>query len=204
MPRVVTRIAGALLALVGVALGALGLWFATQLGSSGTASFTARPTSATSIVVGPEILNRVDGAVRVTAHGNVSDPVTIVVAAPSDARAFLAEHAVTEVSGVEVSGWKLLTTSRTGTPAGPVDTADLWRNTSSGAGSASVRIVQSDAPETVVISAPKGVERLVLTWTDSSWFVTAVITSLVGLALLFGGVLLLVRGRRARTVEVTS
>ena len=43
MVTIVKRVVGALLALVGLALTVVGVWFATQLGSSGTAEFTARP-----------------------------------------------------------------------------------------------------------------------------------------------------------------
>ena len=41
MVRVVMRVVGALLALAGLALAAVGVWFATQLGGTGTATFTA-------------------------------------------------------------------------------------------------------------------------------------------------------------------
>lgn len=203
MPALVDRVVGALVALIGVALAALGVWFATQLGSAGTATFTATPKPTAPVVIGPDVLNRVDGDVRVTAYGKGSEPVTLAVAAPSDVRALLGKSATGTVTGVEVVGWKLRMSEQPGAAAPAVATADLWRDSASATGSASVTIRQSDAPESVVVSSPAGLDRVELTWTDSTWFVTAVITALVGLALLLGGILLLLRSRKT-TMEVQS
>jgi hypothetical protein len=204
MPMALPRIAGALLALVGATLGAIGLWFAAQLGSHGTASFTAHPAPKSPVLIGPDVLNRVDGPVTITAYGAGSSPVTISAAAPSDAQALLGKSKATLVTGVELGGWKLRTEVRDGGEAPAVASADLWRNTAAGNGSASMRIEQADAPETVVVTAPEGVQRVVATWADSTWFVTAVIVALVGLALLLGGVLLLVRSRRKQPEPVVE
>ena len=46
MVRVVTRLAGVLRALAGLALAAVGVWFAAQLGGTGTATFTTSPGTA--------------------------------------------------------------------------------------------------------------------------------------------------------------
>ena len=67
MATIVKRVVGALLALVGLALTAAGVWLAAELGSSGTAQFTVHPATADPVLIGPDVLNRVDADVVVTA-----------------------------------------------------------------------------------------------------------------------------------------
>ena len=62
MLRTVTRVAGALAALVGLALTVLGVWFAAALGGSGTAEFTARPAAGAPVVIQSVISRAVIGA----------------------------------------------------------------------------------------------------------------------------------------------
>ena len=69
MVTIVARVVGALLALAGLALTVVGVWFATQLGTSGTAEFTVRPATGDPLVIRPDVLNRVDADVVVTATG---------------------------------------------------------------------------------------------------------------------------------------
>ncbi|HOT57147.1 MAG TPA: hypothetical protein PL014_08395, partial [Ornithinibacter sp.] len=67
MTTIVKSVVGALLAVLGLVLTVIGAWFATQLGSSGTAQFTARPATTDPVIIRPSVLNRVESDVVVTA-----------------------------------------------------------------------------------------------------------------------------------------
>ncbi|MGL5865361.1 MAG: hypothetical protein ACRCYX_05720, partial [Dermatophilaceae bacterium] len=67
MLTIAIRLGGVLLALAGVVVTAAGGWFAIQLGTGGTAEFTMRPSSTAPVLIGPDLLNRVDADIVVTA-----------------------------------------------------------------------------------------------------------------------------------------
>ena len=196
MATIVKRVVGALLALLGLALTVVGTWFATQLGSSGTAEFTVRPNTADPVVIGPDVLNRVDADVVVTATPTESGSVWMALANPSDATAVLGSSKHLAVTGVSVADWALLTSS-TGSGAAPeLGAADLWRQQDDAKGPVSLTVQQSGAPETLVVAAQTGqLRELTLRVTDKSWFVEAVVAALVGLFLLVAGVVLLTARR---------
>src|SRR5215203_3308915 len=127
MATIVKRVVGVLLALVGLALTVVGAWFATQLGTSGTATFTVRPSTTDPVLIGPDVLNRVDADVVVTATPTAGGSVWMALANPSDAAAVVGGSAHLEVTGVSVRDWALLT-STTGSGSAPeLGEADLWR-----------------------------------------------------------------------------
>lgn len=203
MPTLAKRVAGGLLALLGVVLTVVGLWYAVHLGGSGTATFSS-PASGTSPVLVPQtVLNRVDGDVKVTATPRSGGTVWLAAAAPSDAKAVLGKTAHTTVTGVSTRPWQLETQS-TGTGAAPaLAGTDVWRNTETGNGAVTMTIEQENAPETVIAQATKGqIERVDVTWERKSWFVQSVIAALVGLFLLLSGLSLL-WSTRPRTVRPT-
>ena len=206
MVPLVTRVLGAVLALVGLALTVVGVWFATQLGGAGTATFTATPSGSGPVVLGPDVLNRVDADVVVTASSSGGGRTWMALANPSDATAVLGGSSRTEVTGVSVRDWRLLTAQRgTGAPA-PLATAELWRNEDDAQGRVSMTVEQADAPETVVVVAESGtVDRVTLTVSDKTWFVEAVVAALVGVFLVVVGLVLLwPRRRRAVATPPTD
>ena len=75
------RIAVAVAAVLGLALAVFGAWFAFVLGPKGTASFEA--TSNAPLVIGPNVLNRVNAPVTVSADA-ASGPVFLGAAVPQD------------------------------------------------------------------------------------------------------------------------
>jgi hypothetical protein len=198
MATIVKRVVGALLALVGLALTVVGVWFAAQLGTSGTAEFTVRPATTDPVVIGPDLLNRVDADVVVTATPTAGGAVWMALANPSDASAVVGGSQHVAVTGVSVGDWSLLTTT-TGTGTAPeLGAADLWRQQDDATGPVTLTVQQSGAPETIVVKAQQGqLSALTMTVTDKSWFVEAVVTALIGLFLLVAGVVLLT-ARRAR------
>ncbi len=197
MLTIVTRVAGALLALLGLALTAVGVWFATQLGTSGTAEFSARPDTDDPVIIRPAVLNRVDADVVVTATPAAGGSVWMALANPSDASAVMGGGRHVEVTGVDVRDWALRTSVRGSGEVAELGAADLWRLQEDEEGPVTLTVRQESAPETLVVLADGSPLRsLTLSVTNKRWFVEAVIAALVGLFLLVAGVTLLFSGRR--------
>ena len=127
MATIVKRVVGVLLALVGLALTVVGVWFAAQLGTLGHRRVHRAPGHDRPVLVGPDVLNRVDADVVVTATPTDGGSVWMALANPSDADAVVGDSKHVAVTGVSVSDWTLLTTT-TGTGTAPeLGAADLWR-----------------------------------------------------------------------------
>lgn len=202
MSTLILRIAGGLLALLGLVAVVIGGWFLAALGTSGVATFTAEPGERV-VVLDPDVLNRVDAPVEVTATS--SGTVWSGIARPSDAEALLGDGARAEVTGVDVSGWALTTTS-VGEGA-PVDAGslDIWRSSTSEPDSVTTTIDQEQAPQTLVVTAPAGeeIERVELEVAEDRWGTTALVLLVGGVVVLLLGIILLLRsrstGRRRRS-----
>lgn len=186
MSTLILRIAGAVVALVGLAGVVIGGWFLGSLGTSGTATFTDAP-DARVVVLEPDVLNRIDSSVEIAAEGSAT--VWAGTARPSDVENLLSEATRTVVTGVDVSEW-VLTTSPSGTDEiSDVRGLDIWQSTSSEDGSLSVTIDQEEAPQTLVIAAPEGesITDLEFQVTDDRW-------STIAIGVLLAGVLLIIIG----------
>ncbi|MBM6405457.1 hypothetical protein JQN72_14520 [Phycicoccus sp. CSK15P-2] len=208
MVMLVTRVVGVLLALAGLALTVAGVWFALRLGSDGTAEFSARPEAASPVLIAPDVLNRVDSDVVVTATPSEGAGLWMARANPSDADAVLGDARRVEITGVDIRDW-LLTTRTTGTEEPPtLGNADLWRQQDDGQGPVTLTVTQEDAPESLVISSADGlVSSVTLTVSDKRWFVESVVAVLIGLFLLAAGVIAVWPRRRSahpETVEPAS
>ncbi len=192
MTTIVKRVVGALLAVLGLGLIVIGAWFATQLGSSGTAQFTARPATSDPVLIRPGVLNRVDSDVVVTATPAPGATVWMALANPSDASAVLGDARHVAATGVGVRDWVLLTRT-VGTGEAPeLGAADLWRQQDSAEGPVTLTVEQDEAPETLVIATQGGeLETVTFTVVDKTWFVEAVVAVLAGLFLLLAGLALL-------------
>ncbi|HSF98996.1 MAG TPA: hypothetical protein VLA55_09910 [Ornithinibacter sp.] len=188
MTTIVKSVVGALLALLGLVLTVTGAWFATQLGSSGTAEFTARPATSDPVLIRPVVLNRVDADVVVTATPAPGATVWMALANPSDAAAVMGDSRHVEATGVEVRDWVLQTRTIGAGEAPALGAADLWRQQDSAEGPVTLTVQQDEAPETLVIATEGGeLETLTLTVVDKTWFVEAVVAVLAGLFLLLAG-----------------
>lgn len=184
------RVVAVALALLGLVLGAGGAWFATQLGSTGTATFTTQPPDTRAVVLTPSMLGRVDATVKVSASAAEGD-VWIGVARPSDAQAALADGAHREAIGVEVSGWVLTTATRGSGELSAMSRGDVWHEQVTGPGTQSLSLEQANAPETVVISAGDGtIKQVTVAYTRKAWFVQSVVAAIIGLFLMLAGALL--------------
>lgn len=203
MVTIVKRVVGALLALAGLALTVVGVWFAMQLGTSGTARFTVRPATTDPVLIRPDVLNRVDADVVVTATPGAGGTVWMALANPSDATAVLGSARHVDVTGVSVQDWVLETAVRGSGAATELGAADLWRQQDEGTGPVSLTVQQDQAPETLVVATQGAPLRsLTLTVVHKTWFVEAVVAALVGLFLLVVGVVLLWPRRHPRQADV--
>lgn len=184
MPATVRRVLGVVVAVLGAALAIFGAWNAFSLGPSGEARFSVTAKDPGALVVEPAVLNSVEVPVRITARRSDGGEVLLVVAPSVDARAVLARSAVSTVSGVHYPAGTLdLRASGAGAPTG-LGTADVWRLSAKGAGSAQLLVSQGFGPETAVVasgdaSALKGV-TMTLTWADRTWFFDALAVALIG------------------------
>ena len=184
MPAVVRRVLGVVVALLGAALAIFGAWNAFSLGPSGEARFSVSAKDPGALVVEPDVLNAVGVPVRITARRSDGGVVLLVVAPRADARAVLARSAISTVNGVHYPAGTLdLRASGVGAPIG-IGTADVWRLSATGAGSAQLLVNQGFGPETAVIasgdaSSLKGV-TMTLTWADRAWFFDALAVALIG------------------------
>lgn len=197
MPTLAKRAVGALLAVLGVVLTVIGLWYAGHLGGSGTATFTTPASGSTPVLVPQTVLNRVDGVVTVTAVPAKGGKAWLAAASPSDAKAVIDASGHTAVTGVDTRPWEL-TVTKTGTGEAPaLAESDVWRNTATGEGNVTMTIEQANAPESVIAQATSGeLDRVEVTWERKSWFVQSVIAALVGLFLILSGLTLLWSTRR--------
>lgn len=186
MSTLILRVAGTVLALLGLVGIIVSGWFLAAIGTSGTATFTTQPDQRV-VVLEPDVLNRLDAPVEVTATGEGT--LWAGTARPSDVEALLGESTRTKVTGVDVSEWAL-TTTETGKKA-PADTAtlDIWQSSVSDKGSVTATIDQAEAPQSLVISAPEGaqVTDLEFTVSDTRWSTTAIVVLVVSLLVVLSG-----------------
>jgi hypothetical protein len=184
VPVTMRRVLGVVVLVLGGALAIFGAWNAFSLGPSGEARFSVTAKDPGALVVEPAVLNSVGVPVRITAARRDGGGVLLVVAPSVDAHAVLAKSAVSTVSGVHYPAGTLdLRASGVGAPTG-VRTADVWRRSAEGAGSAQLVVNQGVGPETAVIasgdaSALRGV-TMTLTWADRAWFFDALALALIG------------------------
>ncbi len=183
------RVLAALLVLGGLVLAVPGAWLVAHLGTSGTATFRAPVDRPGPVVLGPDVLNRVDFPVTVSASAADGTRVWLGVATPSDTRRALARGGGTAVTGVAVEDWSLATAERPGGVAGPLSGLDVWSARTAGEGSASVTVQQDEAPQSVVVTAPGDarIAAVEATWSRGAWFLQAAVVAAVGLLLLVVG-----------------
>ena len=184
MPSTVRRVIGVVVVLLGGALAIFGAWNAFSLGPSGEARFSVTSKDPGALVVEPDILNSIEVPARITATRSDGGRVLLVVAPSVDARAVLERSAVSTVSGVHYPAGTLdLRSSGVGASSG-ITTADVWRLSAKGSGSARLVVNQGVGPETAVVTSGDASTlrdvTLTLTWADRAWFFDALAVALIG------------------------
>ena len=193
-----------LLAVVGLALTAVGIWFTAHLGTSGIATFRVSPSGSGPVVLEPSLLNRLDENVAISVTPAAGSKVWLAVGAPSDVTSAIAETPRTRLTGVAVRDWALLATrSGSGTTA-DLTRAEIWREQLTSVGRVDLTVDQRSAPQTVVVSGQPGqVSTVQVSWQRGTWFAQALVVALVGLMITAAGVVSLVALFRRRR-EVTT
>lgn len=184
MPTTTRRVLGVVVAVLGAAFTVFGAWTALKLGPSGEVRFSVTSKAPGALVVEPDVLNSVDVPVRVRATRSDGGALRVVVAPSADARAIVATSAVSRVSGVHYPRGTLdLRASGAGELTG-LDTADVWRLSAKGTGSAQLVVNQGAGPETAVVASgdatPLRDVTVTLTWAARSWFFEALALAVIG------------------------
>ncbi|WP_338751091.1 hypothetical protein [Janibacter alittae] len=197
MSALILRIAGTIVALIGLVGVLVGGWFLSALGTSGTATFTGQPDQRV-VVLAPDVLNRLDSPIEVTATG--TGDVWAGTARPSDVEALLGDGPRTVATGVDVSEWALTSTDVGEGDAMDVRGLDIWQSSTNEEGTVTTTIEQDDAPQTLVITAPEGeeVQQVEYRVSDDRWSTIAIVVLVVGLVLLLLGIALVLGPRRLR------
>jgi len=172
------------MAVLGLVLAAFGAWTALKLGPAGEAHFSATSKATGAIVVEPGILNSLNLPVRIKATRADGGAVWLAAAASTDAGAVLAKSAVSTVSGVHFPAGTL---DLRGSGAGAlhdIRTADIWRISAKGAGSAELLVGQGRGPETAVVTSGDATAltnvTVTLTWAQRPWFFEALAAAVIG------------------------
>jgi hypothetical protein len=172
---------------MGIVFVVVGAWVVVQLGPSGEAQFSATSKAPGAIVVPPDVLNAVDTPVHVEVTRGDRGAVLLAAAPGADARAILATSAVSTVSAVHYPAGGLDLRASGAGPLTNLSTADVWRLTSRGVGSAALVVDQTGAPETVVVASGDSTAlkdvTVTLTWADRAWFFEALVMGMLGAVL---------------------
>jgi hypothetical protein len=190
---------GLLLSVLGALLLLVGLAGAILVGPSSTWSVarTVRP-GAPAVVVSTGVVGAIGPEVTVTARRADGGAVYVGRAISSDVTDLTRTTPRLLVSGVQ--GLRRLSTSpRAGTTSlPPVQTSDIWRDTSVGSGSQTLQWRPDTDPQAVLVASTDGsalpAVRLTVSWHRSGWFPAAILLLLIGLALLTYGLHRLTRG----------
>lgn len=169
------RIAVAVAAVLGLALAVFGAWFAFVLGLKGTAAFHA--TSNAPLVIGPNVLNRVNAPVTVSANA-ASGPVFLGAAVPQDADEVVAKAKHNFVASASFPA-RTLTIEQLGSGdvADPTE-SHVWRSTGEG----SITVTQDQAPQSVLVYPTQGGSFDVdVTVARNTWFLQSLVALVVGL-----------------------
>ena len=184
MPAPARRVLGAVMAVLGIALAALGAWTALKLGPSGEAHFSATSKATGAIVVEPDVLNALNVPVRVTATRDDGGAVWLAAAPSTDARAVLARSAVSTVSGVHYPAGTLDLRASGAGALPDISAADVWRLFANGAGSTELVVDQGRGPEMAVVRSGDTTAltdlTMTLTWANRSWFFEALTAVVIG------------------------
>lgn len=201
MPVAARRVLGAVMAVLGIALAALGAWSAIKLGPSGELHLSATVKATGAIVVEPRVLNSLDIPVLVTATRGDGGSVWLAAAPSADAGAVLAKSAVSTVSDVGYPAGALDVRASPGRDLPDIRNADVWRLTAAGSGSTDLVIDQGFGPETVVVTSGDGTAltnvSVSVSWAERSWFFEALAAAVFGAIIAAFALIDLSRGRHA-------
>jgi hypothetical protein len=190
---------GLVLTTLGLGLLVVGLAGAILVGpgSSWTAATTVKP-GAPAIVITSGVVGAIGPEVTLTARRTDGGALYVGRAFSSDVNDLTRTTPRLLVSGLHPLR-RLTTSPRAGTTSlPPVQTSDIWRDTTVGSGTRTVRWRPDSDPESVLVASTDGsalpAVRLTVSWHRSGWFPAAVLLILLGLVVLTSGLHRLTRG----------
>lgn len=197
----VRRVIGVLLVLVGVAVLAAGVLAATRFGSGGRWPVATAATDASAVLLGPGVLQRVDGPVEVRVRDSGPGEVQIAQAPAADVDAAVAGSDVARA--VDPTGLPRTIELRSGTGRPYAAPADTFSEVASGRGEVTMTVPR-DVRRAVVVSAPgRHLDDAVVTVTyrHPGWTWSALGVAAGGAVLTALGLALLRPRRRVGTAE---
>jgi len=184
VPTQARRVLGAVMAVLGMVLAAMGAWTAIKLGPSGEVHFSATSKATGAVVVGPDVLNSLNVPVRIRATRSDGGAVWLATGPSDDARAVLATSAVSTVSGVHYPAGTLDLRSSGAGALPRIGTSDAWRLRTRGSGPTELVVDQGTGPETAVVTSGDATAltnvTMTLTWQERSWFFKALSVAVIG------------------------
>lgn len=186
------RLLSLLLVLAGVAAAIIGGWFTNRLGTSGTATFTLKPTTNAPIMLEPTLLNRLTTTAVVTITPVRGQEVWVGSGGLGDTRAAVGSHQLVHAEGVDVRDGVILTTTTGEGVAEGVTSADLWRRVERSSSAPIVwTVAQSQTPDSLLVVSERPVQEISVSWTRKSWFFQSLVLALLGIIGVAGGLLML-------------
>jgi hypothetical protein len=167
-------------------------------GSTWTASRTVKP-GAPAVVVTSGVVGAIGPEITVTVRRGDGGALYVGRAIASDVADLTGTTPRLLVTGVHRLR-RLSTSPRAGTTSlPPVQTSDIWRDTSVGPGTRTLQWRPDSDPQSVLIASTDGsalpAVRLTVSWHRSGWFPAALLLILVGLVALTAGLHRLTSGR---------
>jgi hypothetical protein len=181
------RALAAVAAALGTVLVVAGAWMVVVLGPSGKAQLSATSKAPGALAVTPGVLNALDVPVRVSVTRPDGGALFLGVAPSPDARSILAGSAVSTVAGAHYPQGNLDLHASGKGALSDISTADIWRLSAKGAGSAALVVDQGVGPETLVVASGDSTAladaTVTLTWNNRAWFFEALAMAMIGAVL---------------------
>jgi hypothetical protein len=200
----VKRLLSLVLVLAGVAAAVVGGWFTSRVGTSGTATFTLRPTAAAPVILEPTLLNRLTTQTVVRVTPAPGHQVWVGTGGLADTRAAVGSAELVHAEGVDVRAGRILTSTTGEGAAEAVTTADLWRRVERSTSPITWTIAQSQSPDSLLVVSDRPVSEISVSWTRKSWFFQSLVLALLGVIAVGAGVLLLRSTTRRRTASTAE
>ena len=193
------RLLAVVLVLVGVAAAVVGGWFTARVGTTGTATFTLRPSTAAPILLEPSLLNRLTTETVVRVMPAPGHEVWVGTGGLGDTPAAVGGAAVVHPEGVDVRDGRIRTSTTGQGAAEGVTSADVWRRVERSRNAPITwTVAQGQSPDSLLVVADRPPAEVSVSWTRRSWFFQSLVLALLGVITAVVGLVLLRPSRRAR------
>ncbi len=186
------RLLSVVLVLAGIAATVVGGWFTSRVGTTGTATFTLRPTSSAPLILEPTLLNQLTTETVVTITPSTGHEVWVGSGGLADTRAAVGSAELVHADGVDVRDGRIVTSTTGQGAAKAVTSADLWRRVErSSTTPITWTIAQGQSPDSLLVVGDRPPAEVSVSWTRKSWFFQSLVLALLGVIAVGAGLLLL-------------